>query len=128
MAFVEKQPKCVVSLVDLLPGEGEDAYSFTYKSSHAILELSLNDALLFRLRFTDVVAAYVAMYPGTDITDLDNERVGELGDVIEFENSQAAKQWLAFTPWLDRPIRHFQVVLLGVQRRVDVFATDVKLI
>lgn len=125
--FNEKLPTCVERISQHLPAGGEDGFRLLYNDADVVLEILDGTKTILKLEFSEAATVYVARFPGVDITRLNNESHADVGELLEYKMSQASAEWMQFSSWLDTPMRHFQLVLLGAHRRIDVFATDLRI-
>ncbi len=125
--FNEKRPKCVERISRYLPAGGEDGFRLIYNDADVVLEILDGSEAILKLEFSEVATVYVARFPGVDTTCLNNESHADVGELLEYEASPASAEWMRFSLWLDSPMRHFQLVLMGAHRRLDVFATKVRI-
>ena|SRR5712692_9276050 len=117
--------KSVLNLYDWLPAQGELRTTIRYGGTDVFVDVVFEDGndsteKMMTIGFTGVCCFYVSAFPGISLLNIEYEKNAPLGNLLEFEESEAAKAWSEHFQY--RKIRHFQVYFLSDNRRLEVFA------
>jgi inactivated superfamily I helicase len=122
-----KDPITVLDIYKWLPDYGENAISVTLESSNLIINIlhdSVNESNEdgLAINFSNTCSFFFSSFPGIDTTCINYVKYQELGNLVEFQDSDAANKWSSQLNFLDK-IRHYQILFLSENKRIDVFAT-----
>lgn len=117
--------KTVLRLYNWLPPEGEVSISVRSTGADVYVDVlyereSDRVQQLKTIIFDGVCDFDMAAFPGLNLLAVDYEKHAPSGDLVEYEESEAAKAWTEHFRF--RTVRHFQVYFLSANRRLDIFA------
>lgn len=118
----------VLDLREVLPPQGETAVAVNAEGEtlSLVIRYDVADAgsgeEVRVVNFSGVCSYIVATFPGANLFRIGEVDVSALGNLVEYQRSDAAREWQARLEHRRRPIRHYQVVFLTENRRIDVFA------
>jgi len=122
------KPKRIIELNEWLPSYGETSVALKTQGLQLVLSVTYDgerEEQVKQIEFDGVSSFFVSSVPGVDLLKCTYEEIDISGSLIEFENSEAAKMWQVS---VKRPIRHYQIFFLAENKRIEVFAEEVRLI
>src|SRR5262249_15567121 len=113
-------------IYDWLPGYGETSVAVRATSSDAVIEVIYDDpsgtgALKREIQFGRVCCFYQASFPWPTTMPIVLEPRATLGALVEFPESDAARQWTEHFG-AGRVVKHFGVWFLSENLTIQVFA------
>jgi hypothetical protein len=133
--LASKPPKIVVDLYEWLPPYGETSVSL--RTEGLTLEVNIfygyssdgpEKLRKKTLAFTSVSSFAMASFPGVATTAIRREGSTVDGSLVEFTDSEAARQWQKHWSRSTKPVRHFHLIFLAQNRQLEVFAEDCQLL
>jgi hypothetical protein len=122
-------PKLAFHLSGQLPSYGENRVNLRSNGTDLFVDIlhdgpSDSPEQTLTLAFSQVCCFHFAAVPGVNLLNIDYEKANSLSDVIEYEESEAAKAWSEHRSWSKRRIRHFQAYFVSANNRLEVFAEE----
>jgi hypothetical protein len=123
------QPTPVFHLCKRLPSYGENRVNIRSDGTELFVDI-LHDGpddspeQSLTLAFRHVCCFHFASVPGVNLLDIEYEKSSSVSDLVEFEDSEAAKAWTEHFSGSKSRVRHFQVFFLSANNRLEVFAED----
>jgi hypothetical protein len=123
----------ILNPYDWLPGHGESDVTLRTDQADLIVEISSDHSSGARkreLRFKRVYWFQRSLFPGAAMTSVRFSRYEQLGSLVEFSKSEAASAWAEYllqNGFKDVRPRHFHMLFLSENLRIDVIAEDTQL-
>ncbi len=121
------QPKPVFHLSKHLPSYGENRVNIRSDGTDLFVDVlhdgpddSLEQSLT--LAFKHVCCFHFSSVPGVNLLNIEYEKSSSLSDLVEFEDSEAAKAWTEHFSSSKSRVRHFQAFFVSANNRLEVFA------
>jgi len=124
-----RQAKPVFDLSERLPSYGENRVNIRFDGADLIVDVLYDGPddspeQSLTLAFKDVCCFHFSSVPGVSLLNIEYEKSSSLGDLVEFEDSDAAKAWTEHFSISTIRIRHFQAFFLSANNCLEVFAEE----
>jgi len=124
------KPIVVFDPYKLFPPYGENSITFSYMSMEFILNIffdskdSDTEEKKIVIRFTNCCFFLFTSIPGIEMTSLIYETNTNIGSLVDYKESEAAKNWNTHFGYNDQRIKHYQIFFLSDNSRLELFAQN----
>ena len=114
----------------LIPPHGENSITFSFNAMEFILNIFFDsedrdrDKEKIVIKFTKCCCFLFTLIPGIEMTSLNYETNTNIGSLVEYKESDAAKNWNIHFGHNDQRIKHYQIFFLSDNSRLELFAQN----
>lgn len=130
---IARYPTIVLNINEWLPSYGENSVSVSCEDGKLQVTIiydsdSSNEEAKKIISFSETCFFMFSSFPGIEMLDVNYEKSQSLGDLIEYKESSLANEWSSHFKFYDKKIRHFQILFLSANKRLEIMATDFNII
>jgi hypothetical protein len=120
-------PKALVSLYNWLPSYGENSVKLVFKENELRVEINFDSRTNEEEQqkvffFKNVCHFHFSSIPSINLLNIDYSKIEDLGSLNEYEYSDVAKKWNRHFGYNNNEIKHFVLLFLSVNKRLEVFS------